>query len=164
MKKIEKNISQFFLTSSILLYNLPPTSQQMKLPAKLAIASLAIVTAASIANAQNVTATTDPVGFVTATVPVGISPLAVTLLNPDLLKTTATSVSSNSVALSGQTNVGSLLSAGEPYYIEVYSGSLKGDRFDVDTAATISAANGFVTLNAPTDCSLGGFRTIGRPQ
>ncbi|NDG71636.1 MAG: hypothetical protein EBY32_10110 [Proteobacteria bacterium] len=125
------------------------TSNSMRLKStSLTLAAAAVLAALPLANAQNVTATTDPVGFVTATVPVGISPLAVTLLNPDLLKTTATSVSSNSVALSGQTNVGSLLSAGEPYYIEVYSGSLKGDRFDVDTAATISAANGFVTLNA----------------
>ena len=38
----------------------------MKLPAKLAIASLAIVTAATSASAQN--ATTDPVGFVTTTI------------------------------------------------------------------------------------------------
>lgn len=94
------------------------------------------------------TVNTDPVGFVTATANVGLTPLAVTLLNTDAIRTSATSVSGNAVTLSGQTNVGSLLTAGEPYYVEVYSGTLKGDRFDVDTAATITAANGTVVLDS----------------
>ena len=94
------------------------------------------------------TVSTPIVGFQKATVPVGISTLAFPLLNSDLVKTSATTLAGNALSLSGQSNVGSLLTAGEPYYIEVYSGLLKGDRFDVDTAATISAANGSVVLNS----------------
>lgn len=108
---------------------------------------ITLLTISSGAFAQT-TVATDPVGFVTATANVGLTPLAVTLLNTDAVRTSATSVSGNSVTLSGQTNVGSLLTAGEPYYVEVYTGSLKGDRFDVDTAATIAAANGTVVLDA----------------
>jgi len=108
-----------------------------------AVALLAI----SSAHAQTQTAQTDPVGFVTMTAGVGLTPLAVTLVNTDTVRTSATSLNGNALTLSGQTNVGALLTAGEPYYIEVYSGALKGDRFDVDTAATISAANSTVVLN-----------------
>ena len=88
------------------------------------------------------------VGFQKTAVPAGLSAAGFPLLNSDLVKTTSASVSGNAVSLSGQSNVGSLLTAGEPYYIEVYSGTLKGDRFDVNTSATISAANGTVVLDS----------------
>lgn len=94
------------------------------------------------------TVSTPIVGFQKISAPVGLSTLGFPLLNQDLLKSTASSVSGNTLNLSGQSNVGSFLSAGEPYYVEVYGGSLKGDRFDVDTAATIAAANGTVVLSA----------------
>jgi uncharacterized protein (TIGR02597 family) len=61
----------------------------MKLPAKLAIASLAIVTAASSASAQN--ATTDPVGFVTVNITAstnGVS-YSVTPISPVLVVASA---------------------------------------------------------------------------
>jgi len=88
------------------------------------------------------------VGFQKITVPVGLSTAGFPLLNSDILKTSASSLSSNALSLSGETNVGLKLTAGEPYYIEIYSGDLKGDRFDVDTAATITAANGTVILSS----------------
>ena len=93
------------------------------------------------------TVSTPIVGFQKVTVPVGLSTAGFPLLNSDILKTSATSLTGNSLSLSGETNVGSKLSSGEPYYIEVYSGNLKGDRFDVNTAGTISAANGTVVLD-----------------
>lgn len=101
----------------------------------------------SFSQAQT-TSYSDIVGYQTVSVPAGLSTAGFPLLNPDLAKTSATSLTGAALALSGQSNVGSLLSANEPYYVEVYSGALKGDRFDVDTAATISAANGTVVLNA----------------
>ena len=101
----------------------------------------------SFSQAQT-TSYSDIVGYQTTALPVGLSSVAVPLLNPDIVKTAATSLTSNALALSGQTNIGSQLTAGEPYYLEVYSGTLKGDRFEVDTAATITAANGSVTLNS----------------
>ena len=63
------------------------------------------------------------------------------------MKTTATSVTGNSILLSGETNFGAKLNAAKSYYIEVYSGNLKGDRFDVDVAGSIAAGNGGVVVN-----------------
>ena len=100
----------------------------------------------SFSQAQT-TSYSDIVGYQTVSVPAGLSTAGFPLLNPDLAKTSATSLTGAALALSGQSNVGSLLSANEPYYVEVYSGALKGDRFDVDTAATIAAGNGTVVLN-----------------
>lgn len=94
------------------------------------------------------TVSTPIVGFQKATAPVGLSTMGFPLLNSDSLKTTVSSLLGSALSLAGQSNVGALLTAGEPYYVEVYSGSLKGDRFDVDTAATISAANASVVLSS----------------
>lgn len=88
------------------------------------------------------------VGFQKVDVGVGLNAVGFPLLNNDLLKVSATSLTSNALSLSGQSNVGALLTAGEPYYIEVYSGTLKGDRFDVDTAATKSSSNDSVILSS----------------
>lgn len=131
----------------------------MKLPAKLAIASLAIVTAASSASAQN--ATTDPVGFQSANMVVGTNPIGLPLLNSDLARTSVSSVSGNNVNLSGVANVGSLLSSSEPYYLEVYSGSLQGDRFEVSVNSTISAANSSVVLDASSPYNTFSVASIG---
>ena len=95
------------------------------------------------------TVSTPIVGFQKTTIPVGLSAIGLPLLNPDLLKSSVQSLTGTTVSFgTGISNVGSLLTAGEPYYIEVYSGSLKGDRFDVDTAATITASNGTLILNS----------------
>lgn len=94
------------------------------------------------------TSFSDIVGYQSQTIPVGPSAIGITLLNPDILKSTVSSVSSNAVSISGQTNIGAQLTAGEPYYLEVYSGSLKGDRFEVNTDATRTAGNGTVLLNS----------------
>lgn len=110
-------------------------------------AILALATSPAFLHAQT-TSYSDIVGYQTVAVPAGLSTAGFPLLNTDLVKTSATSLTGSALALSGQSNVGSLLSSSEPYYIEVYSGALKGDRFDVDTAATIAAANGTVVLNA----------------
>jgi len=94
------------------------------------------------------TVSTPIVGFQKVTVPVGLSTAGFPLLNADLIKGTASSVSGSSVTISGETNVGAKLTSGEPYYIEIYSGALKGDRFDVNTASTITAANSTVVLDS----------------
>jgi hypothetical protein len=114
---------------------------------KLNVALAIFVTAVMAGNAQT-TVTSEIVGYQSVSVPVGLSTAAFPLLNPDLLKTTATTLSGTALGLSGQSNVGSLLTSGEPYYLEVYSGTNKGDRFDVDVTATIAAANGNVVLNS----------------
>jgi hypothetical protein len=74
--------------------------------------------------------------------------VALSLVNDDLVVGTVASYSSGVLALTGSSNIGALLGSDEPYYIEVYSGDLKGDRFDVDTAATKTSSNSTITLNA----------------
>ncbi len=110
------------------------------------LAILTLAATPAFLHAQT-TSYSDIVGYQTTSVPAGLSTAGFPLLNADLAKTSATSLAGASLTLSGQTNVGSLLSSTEPYYVEVYSGTLKGDRFDVDTAATIAAANGSVVLS-----------------
>ena len=123
-------------------------------------AVLALAATPAFLHAQT-TNYSDIVGYQNMTIPVGLSAVGITLLNPDLLKSSVSSVSGNIVTISGQSNVGALLTAGEPYYIEVYGGSLKGDRFDVDTAATISAANGTVVLSGSSTNNTFAVSSIG---
>lgn len=103
--------------------------------------------AMSCGNAQT-SATTDPVGFQTTTVAVGTTTLANPLVNENLMQAGASANSASEVTLTGVASVGSLLTAGEPYYIEVTNGDFEGERFDVDAAATITAANSTVVLLA----------------
>lgn len=108
---------------------------------------VALVAGAALSNQIFAQVVSTPiVGFQKSTLPVGATALGFPLLNTDITKTSATGISGSALTLNGETNVGSKLSSSEPYYIEVYTGSLKGDRFDVDTPATISAANGTVIL------------------
>ena len=107
-----------------------------------------VLLVAGVASHAQSTVSTPIVGFQKVSVPSGLSTAGFPLLNSDLVKTSASSVSGNAVTLSGESNVGAKLASGEPYYVEIYSGALKGDRFDVDTAATITAANGSVVLDS----------------
>ena len=93
------------------------------------------------------TVSTPIVGFQKVTVPVGLSTAGFPLLNSDVLKSSATTFTDLSLSITGTTNIGASLIAGEPYYIEIYSGALKGDRFDINTSETIAAANGTVILD-----------------
>jgi hypothetical protein len=120
--------------------------KQKKMKKTNLLATLVLGASSLLVNAQTISYS-DIVGYQTTSLPVGLSSVAVPLMNPDVVKTAASSLTSNALALSGQTNIGSQLTSGEPYYLEVYSGTLKGDRFEVDTATSITAANGSVTLN-----------------
>ena len=109
--------------------------------------TLAILVAAVMAgNAETVTS--EIVGYQTKTLNQGLNSVGLPLLKADTVKTSVTSVSGNSVSLAGETNFGSKLNAAKNYYVEVYGGTSKGDRFDVDVVATITAANATVVLNA----------------
>jgi hypothetical protein len=138
------------------------TSNIMRLKStSLTLAAAAVLAALPLANAQNVTATTDPVGFQSSNITVGINPIGLPLLNSDLVKASATSLTGSTLTLSGVSNVGSLLTSGEPYYIEVYSGSLKGDRFEVSVNATISAANSTLILDSTSPYNTTSVDSIG---
>lgn len=116
----------------------------MTLP-RLSLCTALVLTALSTLNAQSVA--TAPVGAVSKTINVGLNSVGISLLNPNLVAAACTANTSSVVTLNGVANVGALLTPGFPYYIEATSGDLEGERFDVDTAATISAANGTVVLN-----------------
>jgi len=113
---------------------------------KLNVSLAILVTAVMAGNAQT-TVSSDIVGYQTKTISTGLNSVGLPLLKSDLVKTTATSVAGNSISLSGETNFGAKLNSAKSYYVEVYSGTLKGDRFDVDVAGSIAAANGGVVVN-----------------
>jgi hypothetical protein len=112
-----------------------------------ALIALLSLPALTIAQTQEATATTDPVGYQTAQVPVGISALANPLVNADTVRSAVASNTASVVTLSGVGNVGELLTEGEPYYLEVVGGDLEGERFDVNTTATKVSANSTVTID-----------------
>ena len=111
-------------------------------------ASLVLGAALGVSSLSAQTVSTAPVGAVTTTVPVGLSALGYTLINADLVVASCASNTPTVVTLSGVSNVGSLLTASTPYYIEAVSGTLEGERFDVDTALTIAAGNSTVVLSS----------------
>ncbi|MCX6937720.1 MAG: hypothetical protein NTU80_07440 [Verrucomicrobia bacterium] len=99
----------------------------------------------SFSSAQTVA--THPVGAVSKTLPTGYSMVGLTLLNSSLYSGAVTLNDSSSVTLSGSNNFGLILSGTGMYYLEVVSGPLEGERFDVNTSATIASANSVVTIN-----------------
>lgn len=96
--------------------------------------------------AAQTTVATDPVGFQATTVPVGMTTLGNPLVNSDVVRSTASANTISNITFSGVTNFATLLTAGEPYYVEVVSGLLNGERYDVNTAATIASSNAVVTI------------------
>ena len=92
------------------------------------------------------TVTSAPYGAMTTTVPVGTAGLSFPLIAGDLF---AGRISANSTAAVtfATGNVGASLTAGERYYVEIVTGPLEGERFDLNTAATIASANASATLD-----------------
>ncbi len=88
-------------------------------------------------------------GVYVRTVSPGLNSLGITLLNPDLVRSACTGNTSTNLTVAAPSSVGALLTPGEPYYVEVLDGPLEGERFDVDTAATISAGSTAVVLRNP---------------
>lgn len=103
----------------------------------LALAAASILAALPLANAQNVTATTDPVGFVTTTIPAGTGSAKTTVFVSAPLYDTATingsatgtltGVSSNFLTNSaaGWTS-GALSQASGPFFVQLTSGNASG--------------------------------------
>jgi len=113
---------------------------------KLNVALAILVTAVMAGNAQT-TVTSDIVGYQTTSVPVGLSALGFPLLNPNLVSGVVSANTTSTVSITGGSGiVGSLVST-KPYYIEVTSGSLVGERFDVNVATTTSDTVGIDTAS-----------------
>jgi hypothetical protein len=121
----------------------------MKLPAKLALASLAAIALAVPASAQN--ATTDPVGFVTVNITAGTGTTKRnTFYSPPLLEAASitgqssgiiTAVSSNSITNSNAGwSPGELSNPATPYLIIITSGAADGRMFLISSSANTGGA------------------------
>ena len=124
----------------------------------LTLAAAAVLAALPLANAQNVTATTDPVGFVTMNITAGtgtakkISFISVPLLDSassiggqSIGVISAFSASTITSASAGWTP-GQLSTASAPYLIQITSGSAKGSMWLISTTANNTAET--VTISA----------------
>ena len=98
-------------------------------------------------SAHGVTVSSAPYGVMVADAPVGKTGFAFPLIGEEAFAGSIASSSANVATFAGSGNVGSHLTAGDKYYLEIASGGLEGERFDLDTAATIAAGNGSVVLD-----------------
>jgi len=88
-----------------------------------------------------------PVGVMSRRLARGLAGLAVPLISADHFVGVATSNTATRLTFSpADGSVGSLLTAAGKYYVEVVTGPLAGERFDVDTATTIAANDPTVTV------------------
>src|SRR5262249_41804585 len=88
-----------------------------------------------------------PVGVMRRGLARGLSGLAVPLISADHFVGVVTANTATSLTFSpADASVGSLLTATGTYYVEVVTGPLAGERFDVDTAMTIGANDPTVTI------------------
>jgi hypothetical protein len=94
------------------------------------------------------TLASSPVGVTAADLPRREAGLAVPLIDEDLFVGVAASNTAAAVTFpaSDVVSVGGLLSPGVRYYLEVATGPLEGERFDVDTDATLGSGDASVTL------------------
>jgi len=112
---------------------------------------LAIFVAAVMAgNAQTNTNTvySDIVGYQATTVPLGLSGLGFPLLNPNLVSGVVSANTTSTVSITGASGIVSLLTSTKPYYIEVTSGSLVGERFEVKFSTTTTDLVGIDTASS----------------
>jgi hypothetical protein len=86
-----------------------------------------------------------PVGVLSGNAPRGESGFAAPLIAEDAFVGTVESNTASAVTFAHASDVGTLLAPGAPYYLEVLTGALQGERFDVDVAAT-TAGEGAVEL------------------
>ena len=127
-------------------HHFSPMKPALRTPAFRLMAALAAgLGFSSLSLAQSVT--TPPVGAVSTTLSTGYSLVGLTLLNPATYSGQVSANAVGTVTVSGTVNFATLLNSADFYYIEVTNGALEGDRFDVNTAATIASANGTITLD-----------------
>jgi len=113
---------------------------------KLNVALAILATAVMAGNAE--TATTDVVGYQTIAAAKGYTTLGFPLVNSPVVSGTVSSKTGSSIVLSSV--VPSTVNAAKPYYLEVTSGTLAGERVDVSVTPG-SATVGIVTSSGNTD-------------
>ena len=123
----------------VVIRSLVPLAQRPNQFFRLA-ATLPIVPAEAIV-------TSSPVGVMSRRMDRGLSGLAVPLISADHFVGVVTSNTATSLAFSpADGSIGSLLAAAGKYYVEVVTGPLAGERFDVDTAATMASNDATLTV------------------
>lgn len=120
------------------------------------LAATAALGLASLSLAQSVT--TAPVGAVNYSFAQGTQIVGLSMVRPAVVSGVISAVGSLSIT-SGSLNVGESLAAGTQYYLEVVkddanSSLYAGDRYDIDTAATKSAAAGTIILRSTAENTL----------
>jgi hypothetical protein len=118
---------------------------------KPAILLTAVLLAGATISSHAQNATTDPVGFQSKTIPVGVTPLANPLINSNSLTAQVSSNTASVISLSTSDNLATILNstenAGFPFYIEVVSGALEGERWEVNLSSTIASGNSTITID-----------------
>jgi hypothetical protein len=125
--------------------------------------------------APEITLHSRPLAVMTQTVQRGVAGLALPLLAPDLMVSVVSANTASTLTVADSVgNVGASLTSGVSYYVEVTNGPLEGERFDVDTDATIATAGQRVVLSLGPDSlstrsiladeSLVGARCVLRPH
>lgn len=102
-----------------------------------------------------ITVSSAPYGVMAADAPVGKTGLAFPLIVEELFAGVVSSSTGNVVTFSNAGAIGDRLLADEKYYLEIVSGALEGERFDIDVGATKAANNNTVSV----DLSAGSFST-----
>jgi autotransporter-associated beta strand protein len=95
-----------------------------------------------------ITVTSSPVGVMSRRMDRGLSGHAVPLISADRFVGVVSSNTANRLAFSAADgSIGSLVAVGGAYYVEVVTGPLAGERFDVDTAATLASDDATLTVS-----------------
>jgi hypothetical protein len=96
--------------------------------------------------AAQTTASTAPRGIIAASFPVGNNALALPLIAADrFIGTVSASTATTATFAAG--NAAAALTAGKKYYAEVETGPFEGERFDLDTAASLGAGGATIVLD-----------------
>ena len=113
--------------------------------------TLAILVAAVMAgNAQTNTVNSDIVGYQAKSIGAGSLSVISAPFTDAVVTGTISAATSSSVTFGGFSNLGSLVNSTDPLYIEVTSGSLEGERYDIVLTSITSATD---TLNISTASS-----------
>lgn len=148
---------------SQLFYTVPSKPTTTLRPLTAVFAALAILPGV----ARATTAVTAPVGYVRHEIPSGFQTVGITLLHEATAVTTITAAdAAGTLTLNTSANIGALLEASRPYYVEISSGPFEGDRLEVDVAATIATGGNRVAIksgDATNTLSAPGLNLAGYP-
>ncbi len=103
------------------------------------VGGIACFLAAFAAVQAQATLSSRPQGVIKTTFSAGVNALSLPLLGDEIFLGVVGSCSANTVIFTGS-NPAERLEAGKKYYLEVETGSLEGERFDIDAAASAGAS------------------------